>query len=413
MMLAMLHTWLLAGLLCVLTWVVARTRFVQRRPAVACWLWFVVLLKCALPWGPKLTWLSYEAASSTPPMTAGATLKVARAWDWSSSLWLGLGLGLLVISFTITSVRFFRRWHRSQVLWMQARGAAPIGRQQYAALAELMAPNTTVRIVVSQVATTPYCVGLLSPNIVLPVALSATQMRAAVAHEYAHIARGDLWQRLMQVLICDLLWFLPIVRFASRRLDIAREAACDAHAIAATQMSMSQYAGTLLSFATADGRRIESLAMSAGPLRDRFIWLGQSVRASTSTFGKIGLVGWMLMAMVGVQRKSIAAPRPCLYSQSVATALMERHPEADLNSDGMLSRQEVCEFEFTSEPMTVTDDSTVNSSVTIALSPRKLQASMCCNCGSGSGTPLPSIMNNGPAFAGSVSEPEECVQGVE
>ncbi len=92
------------------------------------------------------------------------------------------------------------------------------------------------RLVKSARATTPMLVGWFRPVIILPTAiisgLSQEQLEAILAHELAHLRRGDalvLWfQRLMETLY----FFHPGVRWISRRLQIECEHRCDDLAVA-------------------------------------------------------------------------------------------------------------------------------------------------------------------------------------
>jgi len=57
--------------------------------------------------------------------------------------------------------------------------------------------------------------------------LDATQRRAMLAHEIAHLARRDPWWRLAETLLSRLMFFQPLNRLARRRLEHLAELACD------------------------------------------------------------------------------------------------------------------------------------------------------------------------------------------
>ncbi len=78
----------------------------------------------------------------------------------------------------------------------------------------------------------PAVTGALRPVILWPVAwatgLPEWQVRAMLAHEFAHIVRRDYLVNLLQMVVEALLFFNPAVWWMSRQLRIEREACCDA-----------------------------------------------------------------------------------------------------------------------------------------------------------------------------------------
>ncbi len=71
-------------------------------------------------------------------------------------------------------------------------------------------------------------------RIVLPAwaldVLDAAQLQAMLAHELAHIVRGDAAWKLLTAYWRALFWFVPLTILAQRRLDDIAELACDAFA---------------------------------------------------------------------------------------------------------------------------------------------------------------------------------------
>jgi beta-lactamase regulating signal transducer with metallopeptidase domain len=78
---------------------------------------------------------------------------------------------------------------------------------------------------------TPITTGVLNPIILLPADFlswtNAEERRAVLRHEMAHIERGDLAVNVLINIIGALFFFHPMVRFASKRLGLEREIACD------------------------------------------------------------------------------------------------------------------------------------------------------------------------------------------
>ncbi|MCI5046221.1 MAG: M56 family metallopeptidase [Aquisalinus sp.] len=95
----------------------------------------------------------------------------------------------------------------------------------------------------------PMAVGLLNPAILLPSHLVRTlpreQLRHVLAHELAHIERGDLLCAFGQRVLVAFYWWSPFMRSACRNLRTEREMACDDRAARRAGCSRN-YASSLL-----------------------------------------------------------------------------------------------------------------------------------------------------------------------
>jgi beta-lactamase regulating signal transducer with metallopeptidase domain len=80
--------------------------------------------------------------------------------------------------------------------------------------------------------TGPLVAGLFRPVVVVPASfvsrLSSHERQMALAHEFAHIARGDLYAACAATLLRALQWFNPLAHAAWRAFRGDQEAACDA-----------------------------------------------------------------------------------------------------------------------------------------------------------------------------------------
>jgi beta-lactamase regulating signal transducer with metallopeptidase domain len=78
---------------------------------------------------------------------------------------------------------------------------------------------------------TPAVFGLFRPTLLVPrdwLARAPTRCdELALAHERAHVRRGDLWLDELCALVRALLWFHPLVWLATRRIHALCELACD------------------------------------------------------------------------------------------------------------------------------------------------------------------------------------------
>lgn len=110
----------------------------------------------------------------------------------------------------------------------------------------------------SDTATGPMVVGLFAPRILVPTHLADTLAPAALRdlllHEAAHIRRNDLWIAAAQRVVLAVYWWSPFLRLLGKRLDLAREIACDTRA-AAQGGSGRGYADSLLTGISGLGTR--------------------------------------------------------------------------------------------------------------------------------------------------------------
>ena len=98
---------------------------------------------------------------------------------------------------------------------------------------------------------TPVTVGLLRPSVILPAGWQSwdtATKRAVLAHEFAHIRRGDHWISFLIRLARCLYWFHPLAWWVSRQIAELAELSCDAVVLAKTD-DPAGYARILLRFA--------------------------------------------------------------------------------------------------------------------------------------------------------------------
>ncbi|MBZ4372080.1 biotin transporter BioY [Corallococcus sp. AS-1-6] len=150
---------------------------------------------------------------------------------------------------------------RGHVLaWRQVRGmrerARPLRHPVLEEEAEFLANEAGLRrpptLLVSDEVVSPLAAGLVSPVIVLPAKalrdLPEDSLRMALAHEVAHLRRGDLWLGWVPALAETVLFFHPLARQAAREYALAREEACDAEALRLTGAEPADYGELLIAF---------------------------------------------------------------------------------------------------------------------------------------------------------------------
>lgn len=87
----------------------------------------------------------------------------------------------------------------------------------------------------------PFVLGVIRPVVYLPYGLATEDIPHVLAHEQAHIRRGDPWWKLLGFLLLSVYWFQPLMWAAYVLLCRDIEAACDERVIRA--MSRDQRRG--------------------------------------------------------------------------------------------------------------------------------------------------------------------------
>ena len=96
-------------------------------------------------------------------------------------------------------------------------------------------------------------VGLLNPTIYLPrnfcSLYTRRQQYLSLVHELSHVTRGDLWASAAHYVMRALLWWNPVIHYASRAFRTDQESACDAYLLKRLEDSANvrdDYAETLV-----------------------------------------------------------------------------------------------------------------------------------------------------------------------
>lgn len=331
----------------------ARAGLWRRRPAVWAALWTIAALKLVLPWAPALPGSLADLASRWFGVAPQLEV-VARATDAAPPAPASLGAwwgALLSMWISVACWRLARRVRCARALWRQA-AALPSAPAEVAALAaELMAdrPWRRVQLKVADAAVSPHLVvGPRTAWIVVPAEICAqrAQLELALAHELAHLRRHDFVGRWLTALCSVVWWMLPVARLVGRPLERSQEAAADAAAAEALGWSSPAYARQLLAAAMRSSSAVRgALALAPrGALAERVDAL--CIHRSLAGLGRVGAAAVVLggaLALGGaVGRDSPAGAVACDYDASMARALREVHPEADLDGDGALARDEAC-----------------------------------------------------------------------
>ena len=160
-----------------------------------------------------------------------------------------------------------------------------------------------------------WCLGrpvLLVPRGLLKT-LEAGRWRGILAHELAHLRRGDPWVGRLELLALHAWWWNPLYWLARRRIDFEAELACDAWALWAFPDDRIDYADSLVRICTAPRpARLPSPALGVAGTGQSFERrLIMILRERISHRASLpGLLAAALLAAVAVPSWTLAAATP-------------------------------------------------------------------------------------------------------
>lgn len=317
-------------------------------PAMRCMLWWLVaaqlLLGLTVSHPVPLRWLK-PAAVSTPDTHVAVTYiatgadksavtaqalpdnhasnafdLIASSWSWRETL---LALWLLVMAVQLYVV--IRQWHESRKL---LREATPMRDESLRLLCTQQASVLGLRhcppLLLSDAITSPQVTGMWRPVVLFPGthALNDDESAMALAHELAHIRRGDLWLGWVPAIAQRLFFFHPLVHWAMREYALNREAACDAHVLKQPTLEPRDYGRLLLRLGVSSP--MHSSLAGASPtfnnLKRRMIMLQQTSIAPSRARGWVWVVA---VALIGIlpYRLTTADPAHASANQTADSAV--------------------------------------------------------------------------------------------
>ena len=233
----------------------------------SCLLWGLVAVRLALPF-------SFESRVSMVPQAAAAPQKIAQALNPGQMNWVspaalaanplpaaeaaapafspasliplawGLGIAAMLL---YAAVSYFR-------LSRQVRLSAPAGKRVYRC----------------DTISTPFILGIVNPKIFLPSDLDERTAVSVLAHEQAHLRRGDhLWKPLGYVLL-SIYWFNPLCWVAYFLFCRDVEQACDEAVIERMDTQQKKdYSAALLACAAPNRIQVCPLAFAEVGVKQR------------------------------------------------------------------------------------------------------------------------------------------------
>jgi bla regulator protein blaR1 len=260
-----------------------------------------------------------DAAPTIHP-TSGPTQPTPTAWSshWRLvpiSLWLAAVLTQLLVA--------SRQWRSARRVLRDSRpltddSLRTVCAEQVRKLGLRRQPQLRVSAAISS----PQITGLWHTTVLLPAEqrLTLAESAMAMAHELAHLRRGDLWLGWIPAIAQRLFFFHPLVAWAVREYALSREAACDAQVLQQTGTMPQAYGHLLLRLGVA--HPMHSGLAGASPsfhnLKRRLTMLQQSDNLSRQRMRGWPLIILIVLAGVLPYRVTASAP-PASAPQTAAT----------------------------------------------------------------------------------------------
>ena len=326
---------------------------VWRKPAIMRALWIVVLLKLITPpvWNvpihrqaqnhevanavveentPVPASISAEAlaemqaipATSNPPVRQTVSfMELARRW--MPTAWMAGSAALVVIGLgrILSLLRVLRR----------ATAAPQDIRDHIKQLSRQMGLKHVPQVWFVSGAICPALWAFARPaRIIIPVGLwdrlDELQRQTLLAHELAHLRRGDHWVRLLEAIATVIYWWHPAVWLARREIHDCEEQCCDAWVLWLMPASARSYGSALLEAVDfVSMYRPIRPALSAGlgefrHLKRRLLMIKhQTVARALSRSGLLGIFAMAALALpVGPMFAQELPPRPAASSSADA-----------------------------------------------------------------------------------------------
>ena len=197
-----------------------------------------------------------DTAPVTPPVaffaspaTADAALPSIASPATPAPSWR-TGIALLwLVALLLQALIALRQWRQARRMLHESQALRDASLQALCTRqARQLGLRRCPRLRVSDAIVSPQVTGLWRPTVLLPTghALSADEAAMAIAHELAHLRRGDLWLAWVPALAQCLFCFHPLVRWAMREYALNRESACDAQVLRQDHAAPQDYGRLLL-----------------------------------------------------------------------------------------------------------------------------------------------------------------------
>jgi len=245
---------------------------------------------------PPVAWAAEQAFATADHATIEGTVVALNTPRGHSEIYCALTIGWAAGSALLLGLWFQRR--RRFAMALKAGRTVSAGREVDALVRALSTAGSTSRprLIISPQVTEPGVWRTWRPVIALPENLidhlSDPELDAMLLHELVHIARRDNLIGNLQMLLCCLFWFHPLLWFIDRRTLAERERATDER-VTALGAPPTVYAASLLKVLRfCLGWKVAGISSASGSNMQRRVEMimNNKTLSKTSTFRQRMLV---------------------------------------------------------------------------------------------------------------------------
>ncbi len=276
-------------------------------------------------------------AASEPNEVVAPASAFPRIASWT--LLGGVWIAGAVVSLAVAA----RRVARFSKLLQTATPATPEMKALVASLAARFGLRRQPITLVVNASTAPMLWAVAGPpKLIIPAELwsrlAADGRAALVAHELAHLKRGDHRVRLFELVVRALHWWNPVATAACRALRAAEEEACDAWVVWAFPDNVRCYANTLLDtidFLSHAGAAapLGSGLGPVGPLKRRLTIILRDHASRRMTIVAKAAVLSLATVLLPLAPGLAAAPRKYVADDDAKPAEAEKKADPDKKGD--------------------------------------------------------------------------------
>ena len=303
-------------------------------------LWLAPTVRLFLP---ELNILQAPTLMESASYTATGVITTAPEITAQPIDWVGLGAAIaLFLWFAVAVAWIAMRFEHQRLATRRAfASSAPAPetlRRQAANITNELGLRRRPVLRLYSDETGPTVMGLVRPVVFLPAsfetAYTADERRLALAHEFAHIARGDLIASFAATVLQAVQWPNPFVHLAVRAFRTDQEAACDAFVLA--RCGGGNAAGD---YASAIMKSVRGSAPAYGlslghPLKERLMLLKRS--RSSLTRRLVGGAGAAALIAAGLAATASYGYAPAEDAEN--HVIIEQDPAVD-DSDVVVEKK--------------------------------------------------------------------------
>ena len=214
--------------------------------ASAYWIWLANEVLTAGEFSPGS---SYGPAR--PAVSSFGTWQIPDAWSYPMGIALrAIGIAYLLVLSYILFAHVRKQWKLRWILGFTTEPPIPIA-ESFRSLAQSLHLGHAKLLVLSGI-TSPATFGWIRPTILLPdlcLNHDRAELEDILRHELHHIHRKDFVWNALAMLSRSLIFFHPAAWYATRKLHVDRELACDLAVVSHSPARRADYAECLVRFA--------------------------------------------------------------------------------------------------------------------------------------------------------------------